>query len=142
MSGSLRAQIDRYVDGTASAAERRAVERALVDDAEAMRLLGEALLLRALLQHAPPEVPPEEVVARWEAAVLGELQGAAEGDSGWFGQALDSLGWSVRGPALSVSTAGAAPVWRGVQTLRYGLGSAPPPKRSIWRRALDWGLRR
>lgn len=118
-----RDAVVRYLDQTASAAERAALERALVTDEALSAALGEELLLRHLLRHAPPEVPPTEVVARWEAAVLGELA-PAEGP-GWFTQAVEAFGWSVRGPALAV-TAGPDLVRRA-------------PRRPWWRRLLARG---
>ncbi len=139
MSEVLRTQVGRYLDGAASAAERDALERALVD-AEVARLFAEELLLRDLLRHAPPEVPPEEVVARWEAAVLGELDAAAEDAPGWITRALAGFDWSLRGPAMTFSAAGAL----GASALRFGpqrRRSLEAPKKSWWRRAWAWRRR-
>lgn len=131
----LRAAIGRYLDATATAAERAAVEAALLGE-DAARIFAEEILLRDLLRHAPPEVPPDEVVARWEAAILGELD-AADAPS-WFGQTLELIGWSLRGPALSLS--GGPELARvSRDALRYSLPSRkPPPQKAWWRRALAW----
>ncbi len=146
MSAELRDQIARYIDGRASSRERAALERAMVDH-DVARLFAEELLLRDLLRHAPPEVPPEQVVARWEAAVLGELDLASEDTPGWFSQALEGLGWTVRGPAMSLAASGAT-ARLAMSTLRSGLPSrgdtlatAPKAKKAWWRRALSWRSR-
>ncbi|MCA9542393.1 MAG: hypothetical protein KC620_26030 [Myxococcales bacterium] len=138
MSDALRDQIVRYLDGAASASERAALERSLLDDAVA-RLFAEELLLRDLLRHAPPEVPPAEVMARWEAAVLGELGAEDQPEARWFSQVMETIGWSLRGPALSINTAGTGQARRGLATLLYGVPvrREPPPK-PWWRRALAW----
>lgn len=138
----LRAAIGRYLDGGARPGERAAVERALLDEAGA-QLLAEELLLRHLLAHAPPEVPPEAVVARWEAAVLGQV--AAENAEntvadGWFDTALDVFGWSVRGPALAMNTAGARAARDGLTAALNGVPKTPADP--LWRRALSRGLGR
>lgn len=139
MSDDLRQAIGRYLDHTASPAEVARVEQALVSD-EAAQIFAEELLLRDLLRHAPPEVPPAEVVARWEAAIIGELD--VEDAPSWFGQTLDLLGWSMRGPALSAST-GADLARVGFDSLRYSMPSTKPPKKKpLWRRALGFRLRR
>lgn len=133
MSADLREAIGRYLDHAATPAEIARVEAALLDDAAA-RIFAEELLLRDLLRHAPPEVPPAEVIARWEAAILGELD---EGEApSWFGQTLELIGWSIRGPALSMS--GGSELARvSRDALRYSMPSRTPPKpKAWWRRAL------
>ncbi len=142
---AVRAAVGRYLDGGARPGERRAVERALLDDAVA-EVFAEELLLRHLLRHAPPDVPPEAVVARWEAAVLGQVAedaDAARADGpGWFDSALDAVGWSLRGPSLAVSTAGARAARTGLSTVLYGAPTTPAPKTPLWRRALNRGIAR
>lgn len=141
MREAMREAIARYLDGEASAAEREAVERALLDE-DAGRLLAEALCLRHLLTHAPPLAPPPDVLARWEAAVLDALDEAeAPAPGRWLDAALDALGWTVRGPALSLSAAGTAQAREGLSTLRYGLPALrdKPPPRPWWRRVLPGG---
>jgi anti-sigma factor RsiW len=135
MSEALRARIGRYLDGQATAAERSAVEQALLEDATA-RIFAEEVLLRDLLRHAPPEVPPAEVVARWEAAVLGDLESADEDAPGWFTQTLDALGWSFRGAALSLD-AGAEVTRLSMTGVRSALPKREPPP-PLWRRLLRW----
>lgn len=130
MSDALREQVARYLDGAATARERAALEAALLDEAVA-RVFAEELLLRDLLRHAPPEVPPEEVLARWEAAVLGQLDADADA-LGWLAQAVEALGWSVRGPALSLSTAGAESARAGLSTVRYSVPRGDRPARPPW----------
>lgn len=129
----LRAQIGRYLDGLATTADRTAVERALLEDATA-RVFAEEVLLRDLLRHAPPEVPPAEVVARWEAAVLGELESADDDAPGWFTQTLSALGWSFRGAALSLD-AGAEVTRLSMTGVRTALPKREPPP-PLWRRLL------
>lgn len=143
---TLRAQIVRYLDGVASADERAAVERALLGP-EAATIIAEELALRDLLRRAPPVDPPPSLVARWEAAVLGAVERSADpadaGDRGWLDRALDAVGWSVRGPALSVTAAGTAPARSGLSTLRYGVPvRRAEPKPPLWRRLLARGLER
>lgn len=144
MSATLQDQIARYLDGVASPQERAAVERALVDD-DAARVFAEELLLRDLLRHAPPEVPPEEVVARWEAAVLGELDLSDEETPGWLRNVLGALAWSVRGPAMSVNASSTDMARLGMSTLRQSLpgagARAPKRKKALWRRVLAWRSR-
>jgi len=136
-----RDRIAAYLDGTLPTRERSALERALVTDEEVAQLFGEELLLRDLLRHAPPEVPPAEVLARWEAALMGALDAEDDETPGWVTQALGGLGWTVRGPALSMSTAGAGPSLQGLSTLRYGLPSREP-RPPMWRRLLSRALDR
>lgn len=144
--GALRAQIVRYLDGVASADERATVERALLGP-EAATIIAEELALRDLLRQAPPLDPPPALVARWEAAVLDVVeQSAAPADAegrGWLDRALDAVGWSVRGPALSVTAVGTAPARSGLSTLRYGVPvRRAEPKPPLWRRLLALGLER
>lgn len=141
---ALRAVIGRYLDGGARPGERRAVERALLDDAVA-QVFAEELLLRHLLRHAPPDVPPADVVARWEAAVLGQVEQATAAGTdgpGWFETALDAVGWSLRGPSLAVNTAGARAARTGLSTVLYGAPATPAPPKPLWRRALNRGIAR
>lgn len=135
MSDDLRAQIGRYLDGAATAADRRAVEQALLDDATA-RIFAEEALLRDLLRHAPPEVPPAEVLARWEAAVIGELESIEDDAPGWFTQTLTALGWSFRGAALSLD-AGVEVTRLSMTGVREALPRREPPP-PLWRRLLRW----
>jgi len=138
MSDDVKARIARYIDGVATAKERAALERALIDD-EVARLFAEEMLLRDLLRRAPPDVTPAEVIARSEAAVLGELMVDDEEVPGWFTQALDAVGWSIRGSAMPFRAAGLEPARMGWSTLRHGMPvSREAPRKPWWRRALGW----
>lgn len=142
---ALRASMARYLDGVASASERAAVERALIDDAAAV-MFAEELALRDLLRNAPPLEPPDALLARWQAAVgqaVAEAHATEAASGGWLGRALDALGWSVRGPAMTVTTAGAGPARTGLSTLRYGVPlPVSEPKPPLWRRLIGRSLSR
>lgn len=139
VTDELRDIIARYLDGACSADERATIERALLDDGVA-RAFAEEVLFRDLVRRAPPDVPPDEVLARWEAAVVGALDAeAAEDAPPWFTQALDAIGWSVLGPAMSVTTRGADLARMGLSSVRYGLPRGRvAPRRPWWRRVLRW----
>jgi anti-sigma factor RsiW len=126
MSSELDDRIEAYLDGELSQEQSEVFERDLTRS-EIAEAFGQALMIRELLQNAPPDEAPAALVARIEQAVLDDLKARpaderAEPASG-ARAVFDALAWTVRGPslALNVTGVGGAAV-SGMGTARFALG--------------------
>ena len=134
MSTDFDDRAEAYLDGELSQEQSEAFERDLTRS-EVAEAFGHALMIRELLQNAPPDEAPIGLVDRIEQAVLGDLNaGPADdrADSASGARAVfDALAWTVRGPsmALNASSTGGAAV-SGMGTARFALGPLAFGKKS------------
>jgi anti-sigma factor RsiW len=139
-------RIDAYLEGRLSPAETAAFERELAGPALAAAF-AEAIALRDLLAHLPPEVVPAELIDR--LAAIGAAPAAAPSRGGGrvprferVRAAAAGASWAVRGPSIGVSSV-ASSLGGALTPLRL-LGNAMTPARReaaaarapLWRRAL------
>lgn len=165
-TANLEQRCEDYLDGRLSEQDTCRFERGL-SCPEQMRIFGETLALRELLQSLGPEAAPEGLAERIQAdlgvAASQTPRRARSQDQRQQPNAtlatvqasLLGLGWMLRGPALAASAtvasaSGGRETLSGLQTARYALGPltgrtlgrartlVPAPPKPLWRRALRW----
>ena len=125
----LETKIEKYLDGTLSSGETLEFEKELLKP-EVTQAFREAIMLRELLQSAPPDEAPEGLAERIAEALQVQVKQEKrslqqEGTRFPIVRAvLGGASWIFRGPSLAVESmaGGVIKGQRGFANVRYALG--------------------
>ena len=130
MMNELETKIEKYLDGVLSSREALEFEKELLNP-EVTQAFREAIMLRELLQSAPPDQAPEGLAERIAEALQVQVKQEnrslqQEGRMRFpiVRAVLGGASWIFKGPSLAVESmaGGVIKGQRGFSNIRYALG--------------------
>ncbi len=158
MSIELEEMIEAYLEGGLDEEQALAFELSL-SDPQTSRAFSEAIMLRDLLTHLPPDQPPWELILKIESSVQDQIKTSKamntrdEKTPAFRNTAIRAVlrgtGWSLRGPAMVLcgmpkvdrrirKAVSIRTIWGSAGRLARTLGQmGQKRKRPWWKRAIE-----